>query len=107
MKRKDSSHHRAQTFRDLNGDLQSCSYTSLGSFKSFEEGFMPMAARELLSARGMLGETQVCGTPDKQAKAAQAESHCLSESDCCYVKGQGLWENKLVSEGQFRSLTSL
>lgn len=55
MKRKDSSHHRAQTFRDLNGDLQSCSYTSLGSFKSFEEGFMPMAARELLVCKGDVG----------------------------------------------------
>lgn len=47
MKRKDNSRHRAQMFGDLDRDLQSC-YTSLGRFKSFEEGLMPMAASEFL-----------------------------------------------------------
>lgn len=56
VKRKDNSRHRAQAFRDLNGDLQSCSYTSLGRFKSFEEGLMPMPSSELLIREGDVGE---------------------------------------------------
>lgn len=40
----------------------------------------------------------MCGTPDKQAEATRLRA-CLSESDYCYVKGQGLWEKKRVSVG--------
>lgn len=52
VKRRDNSRHRAQAFGDLNGDLQSCSYTSLGRFKSFEEGLTSMVASELLVCEG-------------------------------------------------------
>lgn len=68
---------------------------------------MPMAARELLICEGGRWGKLRCAVLQTSKQRQPRLRVCLSESDCCYVKGQGLWENKLVSAGQFHSLTFL
>lgn len=60
-----------------------------------------MAARDLLVCEGDIGGKLRCVVLQTSKQRQPRLRVCLSERDYCYVKGQGLWENKLVLVGQF------
>lgn len=68
---------------------------------------MPMAGSKPLLCEEDAREIHMCSIPAKQGEVTQMKGEPVFQKMICYLKRQGLRENKLVSGGWFLSLTPL